>query len=162
MNVWLKPPWKIVGALYCSVWDGREVTGGVTTRLSLLINLYGSEYCSSTLRADCLYVKFSRQPYSTYAIYTATFTSLGLVTDPLFFYLYYMVSRTWTSDLQILGLVFAVLWYLFTKTVKRVGLIRKNSWDLCFIPVSIMFGFAHGFVKLYALWTWNVVSQIQC
>jgi hypothetical protein len=41
----------------------------------------------------------------------------------------------------------------FTKVVKLVGLFRKNPKDIMFLPVSILFGYFHGLIKLYALFT---------
>ena len=41
----------------------------------------------------------------------------------------------------------------FTKVVKLVGLFRKNPSDLMFLPVSIVFGYFHGLIKLWALCT---------
>jgi hypothetical protein len=36
--------------------------------------------------------------------------------------------------------------------------LRRHPRDVVFIPVSIFFGFAHGFIKIIALFTWNVVG----
>jgi hypothetical protein len=52
------------------------------------------------------------------------------------------------------------VWYLITKIIKRIGLFRRNPWDIMFLLVSIFFGFAHGIIKVIALFTWNVVSGI--
>lgn len=41
----------------------------------------------------------------------------------------------------------------FTKVVKLVGLFRKNPSDIIFLPVSIVFGYFHGLIKLWALCT---------
>jgi hypothetical protein len=59
-----------------------------------------------------------------------------------------------------LGWIIISVWYLFTKVIKRIGLFRRNPWDIVFLPVSIFFGFAHGIIKVIALFTWNVVSCI--
>jgi hypothetical protein len=50
---------------------------------------------------------------------------------------------------------------MFAKIIKLVGLFRRNLWDIFFLPVSIAFGFYHGFIKIKALFTWNVVSRPQ-
>lgn len=86
--------------------------------------------------------------------------SLGLVTDPFFMFAYYKASQPWTPEARLNGWIVVGAWYLFTKVVKRIDLIRRNPWDIVFIPVSIAFGFLHGFIKIYALWTWNVVSRV--
>jgi len=51
-----------------------------------------------------------------------------------------------------------IIWWLFTKIVKRIELFRRNPSNIVFLPVSILFGFCHGIIKLTALWTWNVTS----
>lgn len=99
-----------------------------------------------------------RQAWSVYAIYTATFTSLGLITDPFCFYAFYRASETWEPSARLTGWIVLVVWYLFTKVIKRVGLLTRHPSDIVFIPVSIIFGFLHGFIKIYALYTWNVTS----
>lgn len=49
--------------------------------------------------------------------------------------------------------------FCFTKVVKLVGLFRKNPIDIVFLPVSILFGYFHGFIKLYALFTLKEVNN---
>lgn len=46
----------------------------------------------------------------------------------------------------------------FTKFVKLMGLLLRNPSDVIFVPVSIVFGYFHGLIKLYALITLNMVS----
>ena len=47
----------------------------------------------------------------------------------------------------------------FTKVVKLVGLFRRNPSDIVFLPVSIVFGYFHGLIKLWALFT---LKQVYC
>lgn len=49
--------------------------------------------------------------------------------------------------------------FAFTKVVKLSALFRKNPNDLVFLPVSIIFGYFHGLIKLYALFTLNMVCS---
>lgn len=49
--------------------------------------------------------------------------------------------------------------FCFTKVVKLVGLFRKNPGDIVYLPVSIAFGYFHGLIKLYALFTLKHVSH---
>jgi len=51
-----------------------------------------------------------------------------------------------------------VFMFAFTKVVKLVGLFRRNPYDIIFLPISVLFGYFHGFIKLYALLTLNVTS----
>jgi hypothetical protein len=48
----------------------------------------------------------------------------------------------------------------FTKVVKLVGLFRRNPSDIMFLPVSILFGYFHGLIKLWALFTLKEVNTI--
>ena len=45
----------------------------------------------------------------------------------------------------------------FTKIVKLMGLLLRNPSDIVFVPVSIVFGYLHGLIKLYALCTLSMV-----
>lgn len=45
----------------------------------------------------------------------------------------------------------------FTKVVKLMGLFLRNPTDIVYLPVSIIFGYFHGLIKLYALITLNMV-----
>lgn len=38
-----------------------------------------------------------------------------------------------------------------------MGLFRRNPSDIVFLPLSIAFGYFHGLIKLYALFTLNMV-----
>lgn len=48
---------------------------------------------------------------------------------------------------------------LFSKVIKLVGLFMREPADLIFLPVSIIFGYFHGFIKLYAGITLRMVSH---
>jgi hypothetical protein len=52
--------------------------------------------------------------------------------------------------------------FAFTKVVKLVGLFVRNPSDIMFLPVSIVFGYFHGLIKLYALFTLKMVSNPCC
>jgi len=47
--------------------------------------------------------------------------------------------------------------FCFVKVVKLIGLFRRNPSDVMFLPVSIIFGYFHGLIKIYALCTLNMV-----
>lgn len=49
----------------------------------------------------------------------------------------------------------------FTKVVKLFGLFRRNPSDILYLPLSIVFGYFHGLIKLYALFTLNMVRCTQ-
>jgi hypothetical protein len=80
--------------------------------------------------------------------------------DPFFFIAYHFASESWNPGSRSWGWLIVVVWYIATKIVKRIGLFRRNPWDIMYLPVSILFGFGHGIIKVIALFTWNVVSYI--
>ncbi|OTB01239.1 glycosyltransferase family 2 protein [Hypoxylon sp. CI-4A] len=101
----------------------------------------------------------TQQPWSTYALHIATFTSLAFLVDPLL-----LVSLWWGTegwDLESRQRWFwaqFIFMFAFTKVVKLVGLFRRNPSDIVFLPVSVVFGYFHGLIKLYALVTLNMTS----
>ncbi|KAK4243088.1 Hyaluronan synthase [Corynascus novoguineensis] len=90
----------------------------------------------------------TRQPWYTYALHIATFTSLAFVG-----------TENWEPRNRyiLLGAEIAFM-FGFTKVVKLVGLFRRNPSDIMFLPVSILFGYFHGLIKLYALFTLKETS----
>lgn len=52
-----------------------------------------------------------------------------------------------------------IFMFAFTKVVKLIGLFRRQPSDIKYLPVSILFGYLHGLIKLYALVTLNMVCM---
>jgi hypothetical protein len=102
----------------------------------------------------------SQQPWCTYALHIATFTSLAFVVDPLLLFSCWWGTGNWERKEDRYMLLFAEIAFMFgfTKVVKLVGLFRKNPKDIVFLPVSILFGYFHGLIKLWALFTLKEVS----
>jgi hypothetical protein len=101
----------------------------------------------------------SQQPWSTYALHIATFTSLSFVFDPLIIFLTVKATQTWSPEHRWIALGLQLAFMLFSKVVKLVGLFMREPADLVFLPASILFGYFHGLIKLYALCTLRVVSS---
>lgn len=53
-----------------------------------------------------------------------------------------------------------VFMFGFTKVVKLMGLFLRNPSDIFYLPVSVLFGYFHGLIKLYALVTLNMVCLL--
>lgn len=102
----------------------------------------------------------SQQPWSTYALHIATFTSLSVAFDPLIICLTHLATVEWSGNYHLYALVAQILWMLVTKYVKLHALFAQNPADLIYLPVSILFGYFHGFIKLWALGTLRVVSYL--
>ncbi|RYP91298.1 hypothetical protein DL770_002616 [Monosporascus sp. CRB-9-2] len=100
-----------------------------------------------------------QQPWCTYALHFATFTSLAFVFDPLIIYALWWGTEGW--ELQTRQRLFwaqIIFVFGFTKVVKLVGLFRRHPSDIVYLPVSVIFGYFHGLIKLYALMTLNMTS----
>jgi len=84
----------------------------------------------------------------------ATFTSLAFLVDPFLLYSCWRATEGWplASRQWAFWAQFAFM-FAFTKVVKLMGLFLRNPCDLKFLPVSIVFGYLHGLIKLYALAT---------
>lgn len=105
------------------------------------------------------YVPNRQQPWSTYALHIATFTSLSVAFDPLIIFLAIKATETWSPEQQKIVLGLQLSFMLFSKVIKLVGLFMREPADLIFLPVSIIFGYFHGFIKLYAGITLRMVSH---
>ena len=120
-----------------------------------------------------------KQPYSTYALHIATFTSLSFVFDPLILFLCYKATKPMSSSLLIdqsslsesstlhftlqsraLILTLQLSFMLFSKFIKLASLYLHNPADLLFLPASVAFGYFHGLIKLYALFTLRMVRLL--
>ncbi|KFH43831.1 Hyaluronan synthase-like protein [Hapsidospora chrysogenum ATCC 11550] len=100
-----------------------------------------------------------QQPWSTYALHIATFTSLAFLFDPLLLVTCWWATSGWAPvNRQYAFWAQFLFMFGFTKVVKLVGLFRRHPSDVMFLPVSICFGYFHGLIKLYALATLNMTS----
>lgn len=157
-SVRLRQLWRTATNSYTNALVGHEVTGEAIGLAWFESDTFGSEFnIHHYLRAK-LTVK-RQQWWCTYSLHIATFTSLAFAIDPL------LLVSCWyaTAELDIQTRKYAfwsqfVFMFAFTKVVKLMGLFLRNPSDVIFLPVSIVFGYFHGLVKLYALVTLNMVS----
>ena len=68
----------------------------------------------------------------------------------------YFTSSLETRGKILMGVAFFT-WWLFTKNVKLLRLYKRDIWDIRFLPVSILFGWFHGGIKLHAALTLDQV-----
>ncbi|KAK3685730.1 polysaccharide synthase [Podospora appendiculata] len=134
--------------------------------ISATHNIDGGTLCMYILNADddnfitrWLVAHRNRQPWCTYALHIATFTSLAFVVDALLLFSCWWGTGNWEprNRRSLLGAEIAFM-FGFSKVVKLVGLFRRNPSDIMFLPVSILFGYFHGLIKIYALCTLNKTS----
>ncbi|PVH71022.1 glycosyltransferase family 2 protein [Cadophora sp. DSE1049] len=96
-------------------------------------------------------------PWSLYALLLATL-SHSLITDPLIGFLLHCSTITWDPSHRLLIFCIFALWLLFTKVVKLLPHFALYPRDICLLPVTILFGYCHGLIKLYALFTLHVIT----
>ncbi|TAQ83659.1 hypothetical protein B7494_g8014 [Chlorociboria aeruginascens] len=99
-----------------------------------------------------------QQLWCVYALHIATFTSLSFVFDPLIIWLCIQATASFPQVQQTYYLAALIAFMFSTKVVKLIGLFVREPLDIFFLPVSIMFGYFHGLIKLYALCTLRMTS----
>ncbi|CZT03907.1 related to polysaccharide synthase Cps1 [Rhynchosporium graminicola] len=99
-----------------------------------------------------------QQPWSTYSLHIATFTSLTFAFDPWIIYCLHKAAYKLPGNGYWYAMCAQVIFMLWIKTIKLVGLFRREPFDLIFLPLSIIFGYFHGFIKIYAGITHRMTS----
>ncbi|MCJ1372764.1 hypothetical protein MMC20_003989 [Loxospora ochrophaea] len=101
---------------------------------------------------------WTRQPWSTYAVFLTTLTHWALLYDCLLAYLCYKSVESWSCDWQAAAFGSLFSWMLLSKFVKLIGHYIRYPADFLLLPVSIVFGYFHGLIKVYAMFTLNVTA----
>ncbi|KAI1935738.1 hypothetical protein LOZ57_006876 [Ophidiomyces ophidiicola] len=111
----------------------------------------------TTLEDNSRFLK-QKHPYSTYAVYLTTlFPPVACVTDGMLVWLCHKATEAdRASNRRLLTLL--LLWMFITKCVKFLGYFQRNPVDIFLLPLSVLFGYAHGAIKLYALCTLHVTT----
>lgn len=66
----------------------------------------------------------------------------------------------WPEDARFAALLILGLWMWMTKWIKLLGHYIRYPVDVLLLPLSILFGYFHGLLKLYAMFTLDVVSTL--
>ncbi|KAK4547576.1 hypothetical protein LTR36_000533 [Oleoguttula mirabilis] len=90
--------------------------------------------------------------WGLYVIYLAQFQTPALLVDGSLCALLYL-ALTGSPEYQKSAFICLGLWILFTKVVKLIPHFCRYPEDLILLPVSILFGYLHGFINIYALLT---------
>ena len=77
--------------------------------------------------------------------------------DPLIVFVTYKFAEASMPGCGWIATMAQLAFLLVTKIVKLIGLFVREPSDLMFLPVSIMFGYFHGLIKLWALCTLRMV-----
>ena len=91
-------------------------------------------------------------------MHLTTLSHWAFLGDGLILYLYLRISGHWNEQLWSVGLSLLVSWMIVSKFVKLFGHYIRYPADFLLLPASIIFGYFHGLIKVYALLTLNVVS----
>jgi hypothetical protein len=92
-----------------------------------------------------------KQLWNVYAVHLQT-PMISFIVDPVLLYLLHRATQG-NADLHRLSLMALVGWMFFTKIFKLIPHFIRYPRDIIFIPVTIVFGYGYGFIKLYALFT---------
>lgn len=107
--------------------------------------------------------RFRSYPWSLYAVFQTTITQWAFPYDCALIFVFHMAMKeagyyhTESEDGQRQKCM--LLWALFlghmifSKTIKLVPHLLRNPGDIRFVPVSILFGYFHNFIKFYGFIT---------
>ncbi|KAL9057331.1 MAG: hypothetical protein Q9162_002405 [Coniocarpon cinnabarinum] len=99
-----------------------------------------------------------RQPWSTYAVHLTTLTAWALPIELLLFGLLWQGTESWDPAPRLNAMLTLASWVFLTKWIKLLGHYIRYPIDIFFLPLSIAFGYLHGLLKLYAMFTLNVTT----
>ncbi|EFW13301.1 conserved hypothetical protein [Coccidioides posadasii str. Silveira] len=98
-----------------------------------------------------------RHAYSTYAVFLITLSPPAFLVESALIWLCHRatendpVAHRWALRLLL-------LWMFLTKVIKFLGYFKRNPSDIALIPISVLFGYFHGILKVYAACTLHVTS----
>ncbi|TVY93989.1 hypothetical protein LAWI1_G003143 [Lachnellula willkommii] len=121
-------------------------------------------WARSNWRSNCtsLFIEryiWRQQPWCTYALHLTMFINFAVV-DFLLFWLCYKSTLSCEKPIKISLQVTFGIWWLASKNIKLIGLYKHNIKNIWFLPVSILFGYFHSFIKLYAAFTLYKVGAV--
>ncbi|OJJ48071.1 hypothetical protein ASPZODRAFT_1507223 [Penicilliopsis zonata CBS 506.65] len=99
-----------------------------------------------------------RQPWSAYAVHLTTLSPPALLGDLLLVILCHKATATWDAESHLLAMQSLYTWMFISKWIKLVGHYIRYPVDVLYLPVSILFGYFHGIIKMYAVLTLNVTA----
>jgi hypothetical protein len=92
-------------------------------------------------------------------MHLTTLSPPALLGDMLLVFLCHKATETWDRESHARAMYALLCWMAISKFVKLLGHYIRYPVDLILIPVSILFGYFHGAIKIYAVVSLNVVSD---
>lgn len=92
-------------------------------------------------------------PWTTYAVFQTTLSAWAF-TDPLLFFFCVKATENVSTDVRSHILIAMAMWiFVFAKSIKLMGHWIRYPVDLTLLPISVLFGYIHGLIKLAGLFT---------
>jgi hypothetical protein len=86
-----------------------------------------------------------------------TLSPPALLGDLLLVWLCHKATGSWGESLHDHSMTALYIWIFTSKWIKLLGHYLRYPVDVLLLPVSILFGYFHGAIKMYAVMTLNVV-----
>ncbi|KAJ5782174.1 hypothetical protein N7457_003948 [Penicillium paradoxum] len=99
-----------------------------------------------------------RQPWSAYAVHLTTLSPPALLGDLLLVWLCHKATGSWGESLHDQSMTLLYMWIFTSKWIKLLGHYLRYPVDVLLLPVSVLFGYFHGAIKMYAVMTLNVTT----
>ncbi len=94
-----------------------------------------------------------RKPYTLYAVQLPILSPPAIVADVGLFWLLNRSLVNWPASHVVLATRSLLVWMFFSKFVKFVPHFARHPGDVLLWPISVIFGWLYGLIKLYALAT---------
>lgn len=104
---------------------------------------------------------YRSQPWSTYAVQLTTLSPPALVGDLLLWFTLTRATLDWSSSDRLALFYALATWMTFSKFVKLITHFVRFPVDAFLWPVSVLFGWYHGIIKMHAMFTLSEVSYIR-
>ncbi|KAF2462294.1 nucleotide-diphospho-sugar transferase [Lineolata rhizophorae] len=88
-----------------------------------------------------------RHPWTVYAEFISSYFNAALFYDSA------MLLSLWKATLNPKAMFVLALWVFASKMVKAIPHFRRHPKDLVYLPVYVLFGYVHSFIKLWAAFT---------
>ncbi|KAL4951808.1 nucleotide-diphospho-sugar transferase [Aspergillus filifer] len=99
-----------------------------------------------------------RQLWSAYAVHMTTLSPPALLGDLALIFLCHKTTSTWSEEAHIWAMSSLGAWMFVSKFIKLLGHYIRFPVDWVFLPVSILFGYFHGAIKMYAVMTLSATT----
>lgn len=86
-----------------------------------------------------------------------TLSPPALLGDLALIFLCHKATASWDEHTHALAMSLLAVWMFVSKFIKLLGHYIRFPIDWVFLPVSILFGYFHGAIKMYAVMTLSAV-----